>query len=86
MLSRELVTALTEARRALSRDVWERLVAQIGGSQGTPTPISIIGRHRRPAQPRCRMDSVGGVPQKHQCDVERNRNRNDNGGVSCGRQ
>jgi phosphatidylserine/phosphatidylglycerophosphate/cardiolipin synthase-like enzyme len=41
MLSRELVTALTEARRAMSRDAWQRLVAQIGGSQGTPAPVSI---------------------------------------------
>src|SRR5947208_11999979 len=41
MVSRELVAALSEARRAMSRDTWQQLIAQIAKLEGTATPASI---------------------------------------------
>ena len=41
MVSRELIAALSEARRVMSSVNWQKLVTQIGELEGTATPVSI---------------------------------------------
>jgi cardiolipin synthase len=41
MVSKELISALTEARRRLPRDTWQRLALQLSGSHSNPDAASI---------------------------------------------
>ena len=41
MISRELVAALTDARRRVPRDIWQQLAARVAGSESNPDPASI---------------------------------------------
>lgn len=41
MISRELVGALTNARRRVPRDIWQQLTARLASSESNPDPVSI---------------------------------------------
>ena len=41
MVSRELIAALTDARRRMPGAIWQQLVAQLAGSEANPTSASI---------------------------------------------
>jgi cardiolipin synthase A/B len=41
MVSRELIAALTDARRRMPADTWQQFTAQLTGWEGNPTPVSI---------------------------------------------
>ncbi len=41
MISRELVAALTDARRRVPRDIWQQLITRLACSESNPDPASI---------------------------------------------